>query len=398
MRPNDGKLSCPACGEDVYATDQHCLSCGVRLDKGKLLGGAGSAKSGEPSADVEAPPRGEPGPQNAFEINDGEDVRHASRRVAEAAPGQAPTREVSYSTGPGRWDPSRLSSERGFSASLKRGWAFLKEAVAMAFRDKDLFIPSVLSVITSMILVAALGGLLYLTGDLGAARADDEAISIVGYVVLVIAALLIYLSGYFFTGMTVHLVDVHLRGEDAKLGSAFADSLKNIGGIAALALATLVVGIITGAVRGKSRRGMRRMAADTMQRGWTAVTYLLLPIMILEDSAFMASTDRAKRLHGHNVIQIVVGELGLLIASRIIGAAVVFIGLIVAAASYFTTPALLPVGIGVAVLLFVLASAFIAYVRTAFYTCLYLWAVAMETVGEEAPAPAPLRPAVAAGW
>ncbi len=162
-----------------------------------------------------------------------------------------------------------------------------------------------------------------------------------------------------------------------------------------IAIVVIIAGLITGAVRGRGR-GLRRAAADTMQRGWLAITYLLLPIMILENTPFMQSTERAKRLHAHNIIQIVVGELGLLIASRIIGGVLVSIGVIAAAGSYFV--GLLPVGIGVAVLFLILGSAFTAYVRTAFYTCLYLWAVAMETVGEEAPAPAPLRPAVAAGW
>jgi hypothetical protein len=157
--------------------------------------------------------------------------------------------------------------------------------------------------------------------------------------------------------------------------------------------------MITGAIRGKGRgRGLRRAAADTVERGWTAITYLLLPIMILEDAPFMKSADRAKNLHSHNIIQIVVGELGLMLAAKVISVVVTVLGVGFAIGSFFLMPALLPVGIGVAVLLFVVATAFAAYVRTAFYTCLYLWAVAMETVGEEAPAPAPLQPAVSAGW
>jgi len=67
-------------------------------------------------------------------------------------------------------------------------------------------------------------------------------------------------------------------------------------------------------------------------------------------------------------------------------------------AIYTTSTTNLPAAIALALLLFVLTAAFMAYVRTAFYTCLYLWAVAMETVGEAAQAPAPLRPALQAGW
>jgi hypothetical protein len=368
------EMTCPECGERVYPTDQQCMSCGVSLHEGRVAGDDAEASDREDYAEPEL------------------------GTVAQAAPGQEPTREVSYTTGPGRWDPSTVSGGRGFFDSLSRGWTFLKESVAMAFRDRDLFIPSLLAVLANLVIFGGLAGLLYLTGDIDALFGDDaQRITVVGYAIIFVVALIGYIVSYFFTGMTVHLVDVHLRGEDARLGTAFADSVRNFGGIAALAVASLVVSLITGAIRGKGR-GLRRAAADTVERGWTAITYLLLPIMILEDSPFMQSADRARTLHGHNVIQIVVGELGLMLAARVISAVVTVLGIALAVGSYFLAPALLPVGIGAALLLFVLATAFAAYVRTAFYTCLYLWAVAMETVGEEAPAPAPLRPAVSAGW
>ena len=376
MASRNAAMKCPSCGERVYPNDQYCLSCGVRLDEGRLAG-----KDAQAADDVEAPPRGQ-----------------VAANVAEAAPGQEPRREIAYATGGERWEPSRISGGRGFFDSLSRGWSFLKESVAMAFRDKDLFIPSLLAVLANVIIVGGLAGILYLTGDLDAIFGDDaERLTAAGYVILFAVALVCYIVNYFFTGMTVHLVDVHLRGEDAKLGSAFADSVKNFGGIAALAVASLVVAMLASSIRGKGR-GLRRAAANTMERGWAAITYLLLPIMILEDAPFMRSADRAKTLHRHNIIQVVVGELGLMVATRVLSFVVTILGLGFAVGSYFLTPALLPVGIGVAVLLFVLSTAFAGYVRAAFYTCLYLWAVAMETVGEEAPAPAPLQPAVSAGW
>lgn len=380
MKSTGTEMTCPACGERIYPGDQRCVSCGARLDEGRLVGDdAGAARQGS-------------GPER------GVDVADAAFPAGDTAFGRGGVDRVSYDTRPGRWDPSALAVGRGLFDSLSRGWAFLKESIAMAFRDRDLFIPSVLSVLANLVLLGGLAGLLYLTGNIDAVFGDDaEEITLAGYIVLFVVAFISYLITYFFTGMTVHLVDVHLRGEDAKLGSAFADSVKNFGGIAALAVASLVVALIAGAIRGRGR-GLRRAAADTVERGWIAVTYLLLPIMILEDAPFMRSTQRAQGLHRHNVIQIVVGELGLMLATRLLSGLVTVIGIALAVGSYFITPALLPAGIGVAVLLLIFAMAFFAYVRTAFYTCLYLWAVAMETVGEEAPAPAPLQPALSAGW
>ncbi len=377
MASDHGKLTCPACGERVYAGDQQCLACGAKLDEGRLVGDAATqepqpAQQAPAGAGTAWPTEGEPG-------------------AAAAQP------EVAYATSPAPWHPDQVVGGRGLFDSLSRGWAFLRESFAMAFRDKDLFLPSVFSVLANIVLLGGLGLILHLTGQLKP-LVEEEGISVTGWVILIAAAFVTYLVTYFFTGMTVHLVDVHLRGEDAQLGSAFADGVRNIGGITLLALASVAVALIAGVIRGGRRRGLRDMAADTVQRAWVAATYLILPVMMLEDSPFMEAANRATKLHRHNIVQIVVGELGLMLAARVISGVMTVVGIGLAIGAFFAAPVLLPVAIGVALLLFVLASAFVAYVRTAFYTCLYLWAVAMETVGETAPAPAPLQPALQAGW
>ena len=80
---------------------------------------------------------------------------------------------------------------------------------------------------------------------------------------------------------------------------------------------TMVVQFVIGMLRGRNRGVVRNVAANAAERAWTVATYLMLPIIILEDISFIDSTGRATRLHGSNVMQIVVGELGLLITTRI---------------------------------------------------------------------------------
>ena len=358
-------LKCPACGEKVFASDQQCLSCGARLDAGRLAG-----------AEVPA----------------------AATDEAAAAP------EVEYDIGAAAqtgWDPSSLGAgSGGFMASISRGWVFLKQAVGMAFKDKDLILPSVFSLLMNLIVLGILVGVLHLTGNLEAILESDgeRDVGPVGWVVLLGFGLIGWVITYFFTGMTVHLVDVHLKGQDAKLGEAFGDCVRNIGGILMLSVVTMVVHLITGAMRGRSSGALRNMAANAAERAWTVATYLMLPIIIIEDVSFIDATSRATRLHGSNVMQIVIGELGLLITTRIFTGLTVFIALGIAAGVYFLAPALMIVGLVVAAVMLLLAMTFAAYVRTAFYTCMYLWAAAIETVGETAPAPAPLQPAVQRAW
>jgi hypothetical protein len=284
-------------------------------------------------------------------------------------------------------------------ASIGRGWVFLKQAVGMAFKDKDLILPSVFSLLANLIVLGILVGVLHLTGNLELIlKEEGEQVGPVGWIILLGFGFIGWVITYFFTGMTVHLVDVHLKGQDAKLGEAFADCVRNIGGILMLAVVTMGVQLITGVMRGRNSGALRNMAANAAERAWTVATYLMLPIIIIEDVSFIDSTSRATRLHGSNVMQIVVGELGLLITTRIFTGLTVFIALGIAAGVYFLAPALMIVGFVIAALLLLLAMTFAAYVRTAFYTCMYLWAAAIENVGDTAPAPIPLQPALQRAW
>lgn len=370
MASDREELKCPACGASIYRSDDQCLNCGARLDEGRLAGAEPAAA--EAAADAEMPPHA-PEPSGVEY-----DIGAAAQRG---------------------WDPAQVVGGGGFFASFSRGWVFLRESVAMAFRDKDLMLPSFFSIFANLVLLGVLALALHLTGNLEPLLSDREhEVGAAGWVILIGMAFIGYVVTYFFTGMTVHLVDVHLKGKDAQLGSAFRDSLKNLGGILVLSVVTLVVSMLTSALRGRSRYGVRAAAASAAERAWTVATYLILPVIMLEDIPFIDASSRATRLHGRNLIQIVVGELGLLLASRVIG----FIGMVIAigigVGFYFLSPALSVIGIAIAAVAVLFTMAFMAYVRTAFYTCLYLWAVAMESVDERVPAPAPLQPALQRAW
>ena len=391
MSADRAALTCPACGARIYPSDQQCLACGAKLDAGRLAGEPDRTEVSAPGPEAEVAPAPGHDTETAWPGAGTEAARAASGRAAPAA-------EVPYTTGAGPWHPDRVVGGRGLMDTLRRGWAFLRESVLMAFRDRDLVLPSLFAVLTTVVLLGGLALILYATGALERLSGDDEGLTPTGWAVLVAASFVAYLVTYFFAGMTVHLVDVHLRGQDARLGEACADCVRNFGGIALLALVSVVVSLLLSAVRGRRGGGVRGAAADAAGRAWMAATYLILPIMILEDSSFPAAAERATHLHRHNVLQIVTGEMSLMIATRILSGLVTAIAIAQLILAYFLAPTMLTVAIVGALLLFVLAAAFDAYVRTALYTCLYLWAMAMEAVDETVPAPAPLRPALQAAW
>ena len=121
----------------------------------------------------------------------------------------------------------------------------------------------------------------------------------------------------------------------------------------------MVVQFVIGMLRGRNRGVVRNVAANAAERAWTVATYLMLPIIILEDISFIDSTGRATRLHGSNVMQIVVGELGLLITTRIFSGLMTVIAIAIAAGAFFLAPALLIPAVIVAALIVLVAMTFV---------------------------------------
>ena len=291
------------------------------------------------------------------------------------------------------WVPG-VSRGTGFFDSASRALAFIRESMAMAFRDKDLLLPSLFSLLGSAAVLGALLGIAQATGLLKwllqSRRSDWQEL-----LVLAPVAFAIYAVSYFFTGMTINLVDTHLKGRDARLGEAFADSWKNLGALLWLALATTGVNLATAAIRSVRRgRGPEDYAADAIDRVWLVASFLILPAIIIEDRPARDAIERARQLHSANLLPIAVGEIGVSLVARILGMVTLVAAVGLGYLLWTATHGLMwPIAVGGLLLAFV--STFNAFVRTAYYTCLFLWAVEVERVGAAAPAPAPLARALA---
>ena len=356
---DDNKVPCPKCGTSVYLTDSECVACGVELTEGKVAESISHGHSQPP------PPAQQPGP------------------AAAAVPYHVPPEAA-------RWNPARAGLDPGFFPSLSRAWAFFKESLAMGKADSDVFIPSVLAVLANLLVLGVLALILHLTGQLqplleeGGDPTVVVGLSLAGFIPIA------YIICYFLTSMTVNMVDAYLRGQDANLKVAWADAIQNFWAILWLAVIATAVKSLKSTMRGKNRRSISNPVAGAVEKAWQVASFLLLPIIIIEDVSFADAAKRATQLHGGSLVQLVVGEVGLTILEKVGIFLLVFIGILPAVVLYFMTSPLLYLGIGWALVVIILMTALLMYVRTAFYTCLYLWAAAAETVGDTVPAPAPL--------
>jgi hypothetical protein len=127
------------------------------------------------------------------------------------------------------------------------------------------------------------------------------------------------------------------------------------------------------------------------------MVYLFLPIIMLEDVSLGKAVARAKEIHAQNLVPIAIGEVGVILVNRIIGVAAILLAVVpVVYLGVVVNPALLIPAIVVAVLWLAIVMAYTSFIRTAYYTCLYLWAVERAAAADMAAVPQPLAAALAA--
>lgn len=283
----------------------------------------------------------------------------------------------------------------GFFAGLHRGWRFLSAAYALAFQEKSLLSPMLVGLALGLVLNGAVFGILYswwsATGGPAApsfgAWVESHPFGLFFFSVTWL--LCSQVLGYFTMGMTVSMIDAYLKGRTPTPGVAFQDALKNIGGIVALAVVDTLVTLVVSALKGKRRnRGLKITGAifsaigSAIEAAWTVLSFLLLPVIIVEDVGLGTALSRVRSIHDGNLLQIGVGEVGIRAVAGVIGFAFLLLMLPLALV-------LLPMeGFGVVlfVVLLILGVTILgvinSFAKAAYYTSLYLWAAERERTAD----------------
>jgi hypothetical protein len=187
-----------------------------------------------------------------------------------------------------------------------------------------------------LIVIAALGGLFL------AAGIDDTAsgtsLQPIGYVLIVVAYLALAIVQTYFLAGLVAGADQRLRGQDSTLKGALDIANSRLHRLLPWAVVTATVTMVLQAI--EERFGIiGTIVARLVGLAWNLVTFLVVPILVLEDlgvgDALKRSKDLFKKTWGENVIgQFGLGAVGFLVALPgilliAIGAAIGTAGLIV---------------------------------------------------------------------
>jgi len=247
---------------------------------------------------------------------------------------------------------------------FQMSWEIAKRSWAVLRADKTLAWFPVLSALGSVAVIAALGGLFLATGI------DDTSsgtsLQPMGYVLIVIAYLALAMVQTYFLAGLVAGADRRLRGQDSTLRGALEIANSRLHRLLPWAVVTATVTMVLQAI--EERFGIiGTIVARLVGLAWNLVTFLVVPILVLEDlgvgDALKRSKDLFKKTWGENVLgQFGLGFVGVLLALP--GIALIAIGAAAGTAGLFLLG-----GIGVVLLVAsaVIVSALSGIYRTALY-------------------------------
>ncbi len=218
-----------------------------------------------------------------------------------------------------------------------------------------------------------------------------------------------WLTNRFLEGVTTGLVYSNLTEGpgSGSFGQACSAVLSSFPAIVVLGIVTLLAKTVARWLRNHKSSGMLgfgfNFLAQIVEVFWTLAGHLILPAIVIEGTSFWGGMKRADKIAQSNLLTIGVGEVGVDGICRFVSFLVYSAGVAGFGYAYylhlgFAHPLIITGGLAW-VAMVVLVTAMSIYIRAAFYTCLYVWAIEAEAVREtertHVSPPAPLAAALA---
>ena len=249
----------------------------------------------------------------------------------------------------------------------KRSWAVLKS-------DKSLAWFPVLSFLASIAVFGAFAGLVAAIGLDGGATKDS--LQPVGWVLIALGYLaLAFVQTYFLAGLVAG-DDRRLHGQDSTVRGALEIANSRLHRLLPWAAVSATVSII---INQLERQGIvGQIIGSLVGLAWNLITFLTVPILVLEDvgigAAFKRSKDLFKKTWGENVV----GQAGL----GIIGFLAVLPGVLVIALGVATGSTVVAVVIGAVGVAWIIVASVVAALSGIYRTALYWFASTGSVPGE----------------
>ena len=177
--------------------------------------------------------------------------------------------------------------------------------------DRELLVLPILSFLSSAALLAVVFFGLF-ADDLSLIRdnAPLPAPTAFEWIVLGLATYALSYITIFFNVALVCAADDRMTGGDPTVASALSDARRHAAAIAPWALISVIVSFLLRAI--EERAGiLGRIVAGLLGLAWALITYLILPVLVLEDLTVREAITRSKDLFVRTWGETVSGEIGM---------------------------------------------------------------------------------------
>ena len=265
--------------------------------------------------------------------------------------------------------------------TIRRSIELMKQSWAVLKHDRELIWLPVISALVAGIVAAIILIPVGLSQDWDAVSGTGESASqqVGGGVYLAIAGLALALAfiSIFFRAALVSGAHERMMGGDPTVRSAIAGALERLPKLLGWAVLTTIVGSILRAM--EQRAGLLgRIVVNMVGMAWAVTTFLVIPVIVIENSGAVDSTKRSVALFRHTWGENLSAQVGF----GLIGF-LAFIPIVILAAIGATIGTLLGfVLIAVAVTAGIALITVLSALGAIFQTALYHYAVGTELAAE----------------
>jgi Family of unknown function (DUF6159) len=246
---------------------------------------------------------------------------------------------------------------------IRNSWELAKVSWSVLRSDKSLAVFPFLSALAGLAVVGVVAGLIAATG---VNSANGGSLKGIGYVFIAAGYIASAFVTTYFLGALVHGANEALEGRHAELGECFGAANSRLHRILPWALVQATVSIVIQAL--ENQRLIGQIVASLIGTAWAVLTFLTVPIIMLEDLGPIVAVKRSgqllRRSWGENLTaQVGFGIFGFV--ALLPAALLVAIG--AATGSLVVVIALATVAVAWAVVTILAVSALSGIYRTALY-------------------------------
>lgn len=216
-------------------------------------------------------------------------------------------------------------------ARISNSWSLVKASWAVLRADKELIIFPIIAFVGSIIVTITFAVPMALTRLFEGVNSGSSQIT------LAILVFLFYLVQYtiviFANSALVGAAMIRLKGGDPTVGDGLRIASQHFGAILGYALISATVGMV---LRWLSERGLLgRIVSSLFGLAWNIVTYLVVPILVIESVGPIEAVKRSGALLKKTWGEQIVGNLGIGLVFTLITFALIllFVPVIVAVAA-----------------------------------------------------------------